>query len=140
MRPKAIEIKIENRLIKEKRDIHVYHHFTRSAHIISDNSGITLPLAAGDTGDYLHISAVRGPGNLKYICLINLSSRLNVECSTEGKISLVHTYQDGIAHLLLKIPPGPPAWQVKVTRPVDFFEKPTSNYVIIVGEETGEPP
>ena len=61
---KEINITIENKLVMEKRDMNVYHHSTRSAHMISFDSSITLPLRSVMGDDYLHISIVTGPGNL----------------------------------------------------------------------------
>nr|NIM12175.1 hypothetical protein [Candidatus Aminicenantes bacterium]NIN18168.1 hypothetical protein [Candidatus Aminicenantes bacterium]NIN42067.1 hypothetical protein [Candidatus Aminicenantes bacterium]NIN84820.1 hypothetical protein [Candidatus Aminicenantes bacterium]NIO80995.1 hypothetical protein [Candidatus Aminicenantes bacterium] len=40
---KEINITIENKLVMEKRDMNIYHHATRSAHMISFDSSITLP-------------------------------------------------------------------------------------------------
>ena len=67
-------ITVKNKLIREKRDINVYHQATRSAHIISRNSSITLPLGTSEKEDYLHISVISGPGNLWKNCLIDLPS------------------------------------------------------------------
>ena len=60
---KRIKITIENKLVMEKRDMSVYHHSTRSAHMISYNSSVTMPLRSVIEDDYLHISIVTGPGN-----------------------------------------------------------------------------
>jgi hypothetical protein len=132
-------IKVENKLVKEKRDISVYNHFTRSAHIISDNSNIILPLGTVEQGDYLHISAVRGPGDLRNVCWINLPSWTDFEFSIERKITVTHTYWCGISRLLIKIPPGPPAWQLKVTRPPKTIGTTVDNYVIIGDDELDRP-
>jgi hypothetical protein len=107
------DITVENKLVKDKRGINVYHHSTRSAHLISHNSSITLPL--GDVGkdDYLHISLVSGPGNLWKDCVINLPSWADFEFSSEGKMTLTHRGY----RTILTIPPGPPTWQLKITRP-----------------------
>jgi hypothetical protein len=107
------DITVENKLIKEKRDINVYHQSTRSAHIISRSSSITLPLKPVKEDDYLHISVVSGPGHLWKDCWIDLPSWMNFEFTLEGK-GVINHWGD---RTLLKIPPGPPTWQLKMTRP-----------------------
>jgi hypothetical protein len=110
-----ITITVENKLKKEKRDLNVYHQSTRSAHIISHNSSITLPLRTVEEDDFLHISLIRGPGNLWKSCLIDLPSWSDFEFSLEGKVTLTHSGD----RTLLKIPPGPPKWELKMTRPAE---------------------
>ncbi len=128
-----ITITVENKLIKEKRDINVYHHSTRSAHIISHNSSITLPLRIVGEGDYLHISVVSGPGSLWKDCLIDLPSWANFEFASEGKLTLTHS--DDPKRTLLKIPPGPPAWQLKMTRPNGYNKKQSEESNVIVADQ-----
>lgn len=111
--PEPIDITIENKLNKEKRGINVYHHATRSAHIISYDSSITLPFETDGEDDYLHISVVSGPGNLWKECFADLPVWADFELSTEGKVTLTHSEN----RTVLKIPPGPPTWQLKITRP-----------------------
>lgn len=116
-----IEITVENKLITEKRDLNVYHHSTRSAHIISHNSSIILPLKTDEEDDYLHISVVKGPGGLGNDCLINLPSWVDFQfISQEGVtgITLAHSHDCSVDTILLKIPPGPPAWDLKITKPI----------------------
>jgi hypothetical protein len=117
--PEICNVTIENKLIPERRDINVYHHSTSSAHIISYNNSFTLPLRSAGDDDYLHISAVRGPGRLKNDCLIDLPSWADFEFSSEGKVTVIH-WDD---RTLLKIPPGPPSWQLKITRPAGVTGK-----------------
>lgn len=114
---KEIDITIENKLITEKRDINVFHHSTRSGHIISHQSSITLPLRSVGDGedDYLRISIVSGPGHLWMDCVINLPSWANFDLSLEGKLNVTHSTDKG--RTVLKIPPGPPFWELKLTRP-----------------------
>ena len=107
------DITVENKLVKDKRGINVYHHSTRSAHLISHNSSITLPLGTVGKDDYLHISLVSGPGNLWKDCVINVPSWADFEFSSDGKITLAHRGE----RTILTIPPGPPTWQLKITRP-----------------------
>jgi hypothetical protein len=110
---KDVEITIKNKLVMEKRDINVYHHASGSAHIISYNSSVTLPLGTVSQEDYLHISAVSGPGNLKYDSVIDLPSRVDFELTSEVKVTVTHCGDRTLA----KIPPGPPTWMLKITRP-----------------------
>jgi hypothetical protein len=108
---KEINITIENKLVLEERDMNVYHHFTRSAHMISHNSSITLPLRTVIEDDYLHISIVSGPGHLEGNCVVNLPSWINYELSSAGDATTTHSGD----RILMKIPPGPPVWQLKMT-------------------------
>ena len=114
-----VDIIVENQFIMEKRDINIYHHYTGSAHIISQNSSITLPLKEVGQGDYLHVSVVIGPGDLEYDCWVDLPSRLDFQFSSTRNITtFVFTHHGDRS--LLKIPPGPPTWQLKLTRPTDL--------------------
>jgi hypothetical protein len=136
--PEEIEITVENKLLAEKRDINVYHHSTRTAHIISHNSSIALPLGTNGEKDYLHISVVKSPGYLEKNCLINVPSWVDFdftckECVTG--ISITHSHEKSGARTVLKIPPGPPAWGLKITRPTRLASKgqftKKRDYVII---------
>ena len=115
---KEISITIENKLVREKRGMNVYHHFTRSAHMINHNDSITFPLRSSLEDDYLHISPVSGPGHLENKSVVNLPSWADFEFSFEGNVILAHS----LDRTLLEIPPGIPVWQLRVTRlsfPVD---------------------
>lgn len=127
----GIDITVENKLKKEERGINVYHHSTRSTHIISCNSTIAVPLKTVDEDDYLHISAVRGPGNLRNVCLVDLPSWVDFECSAEGKVTLNRRGD----RTLLKIPPGPPTWQLEITRSTEYPFEATPSYVTIGNRE-----
>lgn len=129
----VFDIKVENKLVKDKRDINVYHHSTRGAHLISDNSSIILPLGTTGEEDYLHISVVSGPGNLKTDCLLNVPSWADFEFTSEGKITLTHSDD----RMLLKIPPGPPKWEFKMTRPGGTLVKQPPDHVTI-GDNSNE--
>jgi hypothetical protein len=110
---KKIEIAVENRLTALKRDINVFHFSTRSAHIISYNSTITLSMGTPGSSDYLQVSAARGPGHLWKHCLIRLPSWADFEFTTGGNVTFTHSHN---SHgTLLKIPPGPPTWELKIT-------------------------
>lgn len=127
------EITVKNKLIRENRDINVYHQATRSAHIISRNSSITLPLRTSEEDDYLHISVISGPGNLWKNCLVDLPWWADFEFSSEGTIAITHSGD----RMVLNIPPGPPTWQLKITRPNGLQMMQTPDHVIIGDEASG---
>jgi hypothetical protein len=113
---KGIDITIKNNLTVGERDIHVFHYSTRSAHIISHNSSITIPLRNSIENDYLYISVVKGPGYLWTSCVIGLPTWADFDFSSEG--NLIVTHSSASKQTLLKIPPGPPTWELKITNPV----------------------
>lgn len=129
----TFDIKVENKLRKEKRGINVYHHSSSSAHIISFDSSINIPLKTVEEDDYLHISVVSGPGNLWKACFIIIPSWADFEFSTEVKVTLTHSGSRNI----LKIQPGPPTWQLKMTRSGKSSSMQTPDRIIIADEETG---
>ncbi len=130
---KEIKVTIENRLIMEKRDINVYHSSTRSAHMISSSSSITLPLQSASADDYLHISVVSGPGQLTKKSIVNLPSWADFEFSSTGDVTVVHSGD----RMLLTIPPGPPTWQLKMTRPDASAVGVSSDRVSLGNEHPG---
>ena len=119
----VFDITVENKLETEKRDLNVYHHSTLSAHIISLNSSITLPLRTADPlgeKDYLLVSVVGSPGDLGEACSMDIPSWIDFEFTSKGKvtvITIVHTHNRDGDRILIKIPPGPPAWELKITKP-----------------------
>jgi hypothetical protein len=117
--PKEFNITVENKLIKEKRYINVFHQSTRSAHLISYNSSITLPLGTIEENDYLYISAVRSNGNLWKACLINVPTWADFEFSSEGKVAITHS--NDADSTILKVSPGPSIWQLNITRPTGLL-------------------
>jgi hypothetical protein len=123
------DITVKNQLIQEKRYINVYHRSTRSAHLISYNNSITLPLGALEENDYLYISAVRSHGNIWKACLIDVPSWADFEFSSEGKVAVAHA--NNADRIILKVPPGPPTWQLKVTQSTAAFMGKMSDNVII---------
>jgi hypothetical protein len=129
---KVINISVENRLILEKRDMNVYHHASRSAHMISYNNSITVPLRADIEEDYLHISIVSGPGHLKNRSVVNLPSWLDFEFLSEGKITVNHAND----RTLLIIPPGFPSWQLRMTRSISGRPNPPPDRVTIGDDQT----
>ena len=133
--PKECEIKVENKLKKEKRGINVYHKATKSAHIISYDSSIKIPLQTAAEGDFLHLSVVRGPGNLWNECFVVLPSWADFEFSSEGTVVLSHFGN----RIILKVRPGPPNWQLKMTRfPKSIDVTPDADTVTITDERMTE--
>ncbi len=130
---KAIKMTIENKLVLERRDMNVYHHSTRSAHMISFGNSITLPFRSTIEDDYLHISIVSGPGRLECKSVVNLPSWVDFEFSSEG--NLIASHSGG--RTLLKIPPGLPQWQLKLTRSASAAVNQSSSRVT-VGDEHSE--
>jgi hypothetical protein len=129
--PEGIEITVRNMLIAEKRDINVYNHSTRSAYMISYSNSITIPLGTVEEGDYLHLSVVSGPGSMAKDCWINLPSWCDFTVSGLGNGDLSHSGN----RILLKIPPGPPVWQLKITRPIGPLTIKTPTWVTIGDSE-----
>jgi hypothetical protein len=128
---KEINVTIENKLIMEKRDMNVYHHAARSAHMISHDSSITLPLRPVTENDYVHVSIVTGPGRIEGICVVNLPSWVDFELSSAGDATITHSGD----RILLKIPPGPPIWQLKMTRSVSsLIDQPWDRVTIGDGQ------
>lgn len=123
---KEINITIENKLVTEQRDMNVYHHSTRSAHMISFNSSVTLPLRAAVENDYLHISVVSGPGHLKNRSIVNLPSWVDFEFSSVGNVTVIHSGD----RTVLRIPPGFPVWQLKMTRSASLIDQPSDRVTI----------
>ncbi len=110
---KPANITIENKLKSGKSDLHIYHHGSRSAHLLSFNSLIQLPLETDRETDYLDITPVRGSGPQWTECRLHLPPWANIHITAEGKISLEHTGRE----ILVTVPPGVPAWKLKITRP-----------------------
>lgn len=98
--------------------------------MISYNSSITLPLRPLIEDDFLHVSVLSGPGHLKSESMVNLPSWVDFEFSTEGKVTVTHSGD----RTLLRIPPGLPVWQLKMTRSISSFIKQPPDRVII-GDE-----
>ena len=130
---KEMNVTIKNRLVLEKRDINVYHRSTRTAHIISHECSIALPLRLVIEDDYLHISVVSGPGRLEGNCLVNIPSWMDFEISSAGDATMVHSGD----RILVKIPPGPPSWQLKMTRSVNAQVNQVTDFIIVGDDRTG---
>lgn len=132
--PKGIDIIVRNKLAEEKRDLNAYHHAKRSAYFISHCNIVTIPLGTKEDGDYLHISIVSGPGKLEKGCLVDLPSWCDFSFSSIGNGNLSHSGD----RILLKIPPGPPSWQLTVTRPPGNMGTPDED-VITIGNDKPKP-
>lgn len=132
---KKVDITVWNKLIKEKRDINVYHHSNKSSHILSCNSSLTRDIKTKEENDYLHISVGRGPGYLKYYCFLDLPSFLDFRFSLTGEAILTHSGE----RTLLQIPPGPPTWELKMTIPNRLSSGDTlnGNYITISDAQEG---
>ncbi len=122
-----INIKIQNKLVAERRDLNAYHHSKKSAYFISHCNTVTIPLGTVEDGDYLHISIVSGPGKLEKECRVNLPSWCDFSFSSVGNGDISHSGD----RTLVKIPPGPPSWQLTITRPSGQRNNQIDDYVII---------
>ena len=132
--PEGIHITVRNKLVIEKRDLNVYHHSKRSAYMISHDNSITIPLGTVEYGDYLHLSIVSGPGSMEKDCWINIPSWCDFTVSSMGNGDLTHSGD----RTLLRIPPGPPVWQLKITRSSGQNNPPIEDYISI-GDNEHEP-
>jgi len=128
----SLTVTVKNQLITEERDLHVYHNSSRTAHIISHGSDVSMPLRKAVQGDFLHISMVRGAGNYWENCHIILPQGLDFEFFSRGDLTLsttmtrstagpgklsaagVRMMPDETNRLCLRIPPGPPTWELKL--------------------------
>ncbi len=126
-----INIEVRNTLITEKRDLNIYHHATRSAYMISHNNVITIPLGTVENGDYLHISAVSGPGSLEKECWFDIPAWCDFTVTALGNGDLIHSGD----RTMLMLPSGPTAWQLKIKRPAGQAKSQTHDYIAIGDRE-----
>ena len=124
---KEINVTIENKFLMEKRDLNVYHHSTGSAHMISHNSSITVPLKPVMEDDYVDISVVVGPGYLGNKSVVNMPSWVDFEFTSGDRGSIIRSGD----RTLLKIPAGLPTWQLRMTRPDSLPVGGPSDRVIV---------
>jgi hypothetical protein len=118
-------------LVMEKREINVYHHLTGSAHMICHESHVTLPLKAAAYDDYLFISIFAGPGHLYTKSLVHLPSWADFEFSTDNRtVSVCHSGD----RFIINIPPGPPTWNLKLTRSATTPVTRSKDSIIITSE------
>jgi hypothetical protein len=126
-----VGITIRNNLNKEKREISVYHHSRRMSHIVSHNRSLNHILESMDKGDYIQVSVVSGPGHLNHTCILVLPSFLDFTFSATGDVTIEHFNQ----RLMLKIPPGPPTWEIKMSLPSrSIFTHSHGNKIITIGD------
>lgn len=102
--------------------------------MISYNSSVTLPLRPVMEEDYLHVSIVSGPGHLQGKCVVNLPSWVDFEFSSRGDVTVVHFGN----RILLKVPPGPPTWQLRMTRSLFSLMEKAADHVVIGEDQAGE--
>lgn len=95
--------------------------------MISHGNSISIPLGTVEDGDYLHLSIVSGPGSMEKDCWIDIPSWCDFTVSGLGNGGLTHSGK----RTLLKIPPGPPVWQLKTTRPVGLLNVQTPAHLTI---------
>ena len=126
-------ITVENKLVKGRRDLHLYHHATRSAHIISYNSSIDLPLETAAKQDYLNIAMVKGPGLVWTDCLVHLPLWVDFEFSSRGNLTFKYQHCGKTQPLVLKIPPGLPLWELKLMITTD--EETRDKIKVTIGEK-----
>jgi hypothetical protein len=100
--------------------------------MISHNSSVTLPLRPVIDADYLYISIVSGPGHMGSKSVVNLPSWVDFEFLSDGKLALIHSND----RILLKIPPGLPGWQLKLTRSCPGIRK--GPHRVIISEDLQE--
>ncbi len=126
---KKMDITIHNRLLKEKRDINVYHHSFQSAHIVSANSSVTRSIEPAAKDDFLHISPVIGPGRLKNWCVLDLPCFIDFRFTPAGEVILEHSGE----RTLIRVPPGLPTWELKMTIPnrLPFADSVNGSHVTI---------
>ena len=100
--------------------------------MISHNSSVTLPLRPFIDADYLYISIVSGPGHLGSKSVVNLPSWVDFEFLSDGKVAVAHSGD----RIFLRIPPGLPGWQLKLTRSSSGIRK--GGHLVIISEDLQE--
>ena len=125
--PVGIDIIVKNRLVAERRDLNVYHYGSRSAYMISCGNAVSICLGRDGEGDYLHVSVVSGPGSLEGDCWLDVPGWCDFSVSCLGSGELVHSG----GRTLLRIPAGPPLWQLKVMRPDEQVNTPVEDHITI---------
>ncbi|MCP4213074.1 MAG: hypothetical protein GY765_00390 [bacterium] len=129
---KPFDITVENKLLKDKRDIHLYFHAVKSTHILSHGSSVAAALEVVSEGDYIHISIPTGPGLLEHRVTVDIPSWADIEFTNRDSASRNgFTFTHCAGRSLLRIPPGPPLWELKITCPDDLPDSITSDYIRI---------
>lgn len=106
-----LAIVISNKLEKEKRDLTMYINTVKESHLVSANSSRIWRAKPGAADDFLHIAVAPGPGQLKSTWILDIPSYLNVKFRSSGEFVLFHSEE----RTELRIPPGPPDWQIRLT-------------------------
>jgi hypothetical protein len=128
----SVGITIRNNLSQEKREISVYHHSRRMSHIVSHNHSLEHQLESVERDDYLQISVISGPGHLHHDCILVLPSFLDFTFSASGDVIIEHINH----YLVLRIPPGPPTWEIKTRVPSQFLpENAGKNNIISICDD-----
>lgn len=107
----TIEIKFDNKLLIEKRDLNIYHRKNKGTHLISYGSSVKIPLQIMSEGDYVNLSVAVGPGYMERQNTVELPYWLNYEVLSEGRIGATHTG----GRIRLKFPAGLPEWTLKLS-------------------------
>ncbi len=123
-----VSITVKNLLNMDMKYLNVVHCSTVSAHLLSSNRAIELPLGNTDIHDHIHISACSEGGNDMWKdCLIDMPFWVDFELAFDGKATLLHSGN----RLHLKLPSAPPTWQLKIRRPVGNGIACSNDYVVI---------
>ena len=127
--------KIENQLKFEKREIKVSHHstakdITLDYEVSTSNKFGLLP----EGGDHLLMEIV-GAEALSRNCWVRLPRKGNVMFIPEENQSIEYVNTDD--GIFMKIPPGPPTWKLKFSRPawLSIPGKPIEDNVTISDDE-----
>ena len=123
----AVSIMIKNKLIREKKDLAVYHHASKSAHIVNCNSSIYINLSKRLTTDYLHLTQITGNEQFTADCYLSLPSWLDYTVESDKKLEAT---QHG-GHTVLRLPSGFDQWKIKISTPKNPQLLPPQGYIEI---------
>lgn len=133
-----VQISVCNKLFRERKDVHVYHHFTRGTHIISQGHSVEFPLLGKDQGDYFHIGIHRGSSITSGSCRVIIPIPLDLECSSLSDIIISHFKDGDTINTKLVLPPGSPEWEMTLTWQVKKNNKPSSalqpHYTVVIDD------
>ena len=125
------DVTIQNKMVIEERDVNIYHHADKSSYRLSHDSSVKITLKQSIHDDYLHLSLASGPGNIVNRCLVDLPVWLDYEfIEMEGKFSVKRSSD----RTLIKIQPGMPVWQLKLTQSASLFNWKRNH--VIISEDT----
>jgi hypothetical protein len=129
--PDILLIEIQNKLVNQKKSIDVYHHVTGITDTISYNHSITLPIKtfiSKQKPDFIQITIKKEPGDSIEEIAVNLPSWAKYEFSPNNNIDITIIYLEN--RTLLKIPPCPPTWKLKIYRPDNSTFQSNDNVII----------